>query len=134
VGALLRSFTALKKRLQKPADGGTPLEQPLLEASVMLSLPSITVNPGLDDIQNTINSVTHSVTTRSSCFVHHPRHGNSFPDGNLLCSAMPPASLGTCSFSGHESPFAVQHNEQNRTACSLTLAVWLDLKEPSYHS
>lgn len=60
VGALLRSFMALKKRLQKPADG-TPLEQPLLEACVMLSMPTITVNPGLEEIQNTINSVTHSV-------------------------------------------------------------------------
>lgn len=62
LGAVKNTFTALKHRLGSKAVGGVfVLERPLFGVELQLRLPSVVINPSLEEIQETINSTAKKV-------------------------------------------------------------------------
>ena len=60
------SFAAMKKRLGGiSTSGGNSAERPFFDVSVELSVPRVTMNPTLDDIQAAINATAKKVSTHT---------------------------------------------------------------------
>lgn len=59
------SFAAMKKRLGGiSTSGGASAERPFFDVSVELTVPRVTMNPTLDDIQAAINATAKKVIIR----------------------------------------------------------------------
>lgn len=66
------SLNAIKKRVcARSGTGFLFLERPFFEVSVQLAVPSVSLNPSLDDIQRAINKVGagHAVGSDAACIV-----------------------------------------------------------------
>ena len=62
LSATKSSFAAMKKRLGGiSTSGGASAERPFFDVSVELSVPRVTMNPTLDDIQAAINATAKKV-------------------------------------------------------------------------
>lgn len=62
LSATKSSFAAMKKRLGGiSTSGGVSAERPFFDVSVELSVPRVTMNPTLDDIQAAINATAKKV-------------------------------------------------------------------------
>lgn len=63
------SFAAMKKRLAGISNAGAAsAERPFFDVSVELTVPRVTMNPTLDDIQAAINATAKKVG-KKACFV-----------------------------------------------------------------
>ena len=83
------SFAAMKKRLGGiSTTGGASAERPFFDVSVELTVPRVTMNPTLDDIQAAINATAKKVILRLAvlhCVC------NKLPAMHSNCSSSVPA-------------------------------------------
>ena len=79
------SFAAMKKRLGGiSTSSGNSAERPFFDVSVELSVPRVTMNPTLDDIQAAINATAKKVSTHDLHRFCHQHHC-----GALQCNTKP---------------------------------------------
>ena len=68
------SFAAMKKRLAGISNvNAASAERPFFDVSVELTVPRVTMNPTLDDIQAAINATAKKVSTSNTFLLPNPK-------------------------------------------------------------